>query len=340
MSKKKKRILLIPKPYVGNDYILNLKECLSEEFEIVNYNKKTDVLLKKYDYLYLNWIENLSIDSWFKYFVLRLFIFYVKKFKRKKIIWTFHNKLPHKVIENIGNKKVLKRAQVTMNFIIKNSDFIILHSKYAKNYLLKNYRTKAILIEAPHGSYIRNFDVNNLKKMMKNNILKVGFFGTVSKYKNVEFLIDTIKDIKNVEFHVFGSVDEEYKRNLLRKYGNYKNIYFHFKFYEKEEVPKVFSEIDVLALNYNDITFLHSGAAFLSFSMKTPVIANKVGMFNDFEDKSFVFLYNNKKQLIEIVENLKLKSKIELLKLGEEAFEYVSNNDWELFLNKFICFIS
>lgn len=333
-NEEKIKILISPKPYRDNDYIKNVVDCLKEKYEII-YKYKSFILcalFADYKYIYLNWIENMyreeNMKNKIKRVLYSLMFFYIKHIKKRKIIWTFHNRIPH----NIKNYKSEIKARKFMKKIIeKYSDVIITHSRYAVDLLNKNYKVSSDkLLLLPHGSYKKNVNFNIKKNESKN--INFFFFGQISPYKNVEKIIDVFKNLRS-NFYIFGNADNKYKDYLLEKYASFDNIKFEFGFIENEALPEIFSRMDILILNYDEKSFLHSGTAFLSFTLRTPIIAKKIGMFNDFEGKEFVFLYEKDEDLFNLIVYIENSiSKSEIIELGEKAYKYVSENDWDKFL--------
>lgn len=84
------RLSILPFEIESNKYI----ELMKTSYEICNVSVVEDI--QESDIISLNWFEN--IDS--KYFIKKLFI-YLKKtgllflWRKKKIVWTMHNKQPH-----------------------------------------------------------------------------------------------------------------------------------------------------------------------------------------------------------------------------------------------------
>lgn len=329
-GKKKTRILLFPKPYKSNPYIYNVFNNLKKEYEVITASSKLDYFrFWKFDVIYLNWIENFGADSFF-FFSLFTVYFLLIRMIAKKIVWVLHNKIPH----NITSEKNKKRAKKFMKILAKLSNIIIVHSNIAKDYavqVLKANSSKILVV--PHGNYLYNY--TPLEKTKREKIV-FGYVGQIKPYKNLEMLLDLFcsRD-KNSEFLVFGQpYSEEYKQQLLEKYSKCANIRLELRFIEDEEIPEVFRSIDILILSYDEESFLTSGTAILAFSMKTPIIAPRIGMFLEYEDKEFVFLYRNEKELEEIIGKVSALPQERLLYLGEIAYNFAKKElDWEIFIN-------
>jgi glycosyltransferase involved in cell wall biosynthesis len=330
---KRKNLLLYPNENKANLYIKNLKEILSKNFNIISYDGKYDFLKKvfsqKIEIIHLNWFENIDSKNKFKRYlsyILKSFLINKISKSKKKLIWTMHNKGKHDG-KNIFSDKLY-------NKLVYKSDFIIVHSEYSKSYVLKNYQvSKEKIIFAPHGSYIGNYEILDKKK---NEEITYGYFGQIRPYKNIEELLDIFKNNKHRIIVSGKPYSEEYKNFLLKKYSEYSNIELNLKFIKDEDIPKFFSKIDFLLLNYSDESFLTSGTAFLSFSQKTPILAPKLGMFNDYKNKKFVNIYKDMNELKNILEKNYNLSKTTISSLGDEAFSFVKNNDWDKYLENIL----
>jgi glycosyltransferase involved in cell wall biosynthesis len=320
---------LYPKENNANLYIKNLKNTLSKRFNIINYINKKDfmkkIFSKNIDIVHLNWFENIDSKNKIKMYVLYLLkSFLVNKISKskKKLIWTMHNKGKHDGKNKLSDK--------LYNRLMLKSDYIIVHSAYSKNYALKNYQIpQEKIIFAPHGSYISNYKILDKKN---NKEITYGYFGQIRPYKNIERILDYFKNSKHRIIVSGKPFSEKYKNLLLEQYSEYPNIELNLKFIKDKDIPSFFSKINFLILNYSDESFLTSGTAFLSFSQKTPIVAPELGMFCDYKDKSFVKVYQNINDLESILERNSSLNRDNIRSLGEEAYNFVKNNDWDKYL--------
>lgn len=112
----------------------------------------------------------------------------------------------------------------------------------------------------------------------KNETFNVLFFGRISPYKGVKFLLDAVVDIItnhqdiNVTLTVAGSGKYDFD---ISPYYNYSQIKIMNKFTTQEELAELITQSSVVVCPYIDAT--QSGVVMSSFAFKKPVIATNVG---------------------------------------------------------------
>lgn len=298
-----------------------IKNCLTS---FSNYRK-----CKIYNF---NWFEKAENK---KQYIFKCLLLSLLHMTGRKIIYTVHNKQPH----NIGNsslslkmmKKLSDKADVIIGLCPDTQEVLSAINPQAKDKL------RVVL----HPNYISNYDLNN-KENYKN---KFGFadddtvflfIGAVSKYKNIEYIIDAFKRIDNpkIKMLIAGRPSsEEYSKSLKERIGDNKNIVCDFRYVPDEEMMAYYNTADLVVLPYSKESSLNSGAVYLSFSLKKTVICPDIGTINALSDSSFVYSYSYEKdeehfeRLCETIGNackdFEKDPKV-FEKYGEKAFEYVS----------------
>lgn len=330
----KYRVLLYPQSDKTNLYLTNLKNSLieSKNFSLLDYGSKKELLkallFGRFDYIYLNWIENfISFEDKTKrvkgYLKVRLLYFYIKTVLRKKIIWTHHNKVPHEIHSKSEAEKI-------MNYIFNKADIVVVHSQYALNYCKERYSNIGKVVMVPHCNYLNNYMP---KAKTKSQKIRYAFFGQVRPYKGIEFIVKAFTSINNdsIELCIYGKpINNEYKDNLIELCKQDRRIKLDLRFIRNEEIEDVFSNIDYLLLAYEGDSFLTSGSAILSFSLQTPIIAPNAAMFKDYKGKDFVLLYGGGQEeslVSAIIKTIKFDNKYKE-RLNNESYSYVIELDW------------
>lgn len=266
------------------------------------------------DYAVLNWYESISPSKVpFKkifWFLIRYFTIIFLKIRNVKIIWTLHNKEPH-------NRHFAELSIIMMKFLAKNSDFIVIHSsasiktleKLVKN---KFFEYKTILI--PHPNY-GNYYGNPIERdILNNEKLQLLFLGGNAKHKNLEILIEAVKELNlpNLDLKI---ADEYIPNDLIARY---------------------ISNCHALIIPYDTKTMLNSGTVMLAFSYKRTVISPSIGTLEDIGDKTLFFDYSyscNKEHREKLSETImKIYYEYEgkydnLLNIGKKCFDYVEKNN-------------
>lgn len=335
------KICIYPDLGESNYYIKNIIGQLKDEAEFISFR---DMIKKPWvffsvDYFFLNWFENQKskkiILVYLEFLLKRIFILISRVF-RKKIIWTFHNKIPH----DSNNAQIIKDFMV---FLCKYSNKIIIHSKETYKYInLKKDTINRKVVYIPHGNYIGNYKESNENLRDKYNVddddLVFMFLGQIKKYKNIELLINAFNkcNFNKEKLIIVGNCKSIEYQNELRKLSNNDNIIFDFKFIDDDDMVKYLNTADVLVLPYDIESSLNSGTIIMAFSYKKTVISPKIGTLKDI-NKDFYYTYkysSSKEHLYELINKMKdvsydYKNYNILCKKGEEAFEYVRKElDW------------
>jgi glycosyltransferase involved in cell wall biosynthesis len=282
---------------------------------------------REYSFVTLNWYE--AVDD-VSLFIRRIVILIKMSVERKKIIWTIHNKKPHDIKRTFFFKLLTK-------MLILTSYRIIIHSKstWGLTYFFKG-NNKAIekTIFVPHPNYIGIYgDV--VADTVKGNKLQLLFMGAVRPYKNIELLIETVKELRlpNLQLSIFGeTVDDDYKQSLQRLIGRDDSITTDFEFIDNDRIPMLMASCHLLVLPYNLKSSLNSGTIVLAFSYKRTVLSPAIGTLADIPDKNIFFGYDYstheehreqlKKEILHIYHMYRCNYD-EILDVGEKCYEYV-----------------
>lgn len=330
-------ICIYPRSKKDNKYIDNFINVASKLTEVIEFSTflKHPFYFRKIRIFHFNWIENHFLDKKFailEYIIKAIFLLIIKIFN-KKIIWTFHNKIPHEST----------KSSVWFNrFMIKISDKILIHSLESKKILIENGCDEQKIYYIPHGNYIGNY--NKSGKIIKEEIgitkekeLTFMFIGQIRKYKNIEVLINAfykseLYPIANLLI-VGKCNDELYFKELERKAAE-KDIKIVNKFIPDEELVDYIEYADAMILPYDLQSSLNSASIILSFSYARTVVAPNIGTLKDMKNENFYYAYeytdgdkyDHERQLIETLNRVKRdyeRDRLILKKKGKEAFEYV-----------------
>ena len=125
-----------------------------------------------------------------------------------------------------------------LNFVMKNLKFILIN-KYLLNFF-----------KLPKNKYIILDDAanNDLFKDKKNKKYKntCAYFGSLTKGKGLEIILEISKICKNINFHIYGDLNLANNQDLDM---NQKNIKF-FNHVEYYKVPELMSKYNVLLMPY------------------------------------------------------------------------------------------
>jgi glycosyltransferase involved in cell wall biosynthesis len=268
--------------YSHNVKFLNLRgddspdrDFFRKIFDLLTYFKKLFKIIneKKIEIIY-------DPSIWRGILIFFLYIFY--RIKRKKIILTVHDILPH------GGYSIYN--YIIYLIIYKYlANHLIVHTKYLKDQLIERfYISEDKITNAKHGTY----NVNNNQKISKLeardyfNLSKTEFvvlvFGQQYEYKGTHLLLQ--KYLPNINHNykllIYGKGDNSYCKLLIELVTNHNlqdRVKYKFDFIEKDEVELLFKASDLVCLPYLEGS--QSGVLFMSYAFGRPVLAADVGNF-------------------------------------------------------------
>ncbi len=336
------KVLMID-PLIGNEYIALLCSGLSnagvdvtlvvpENREIIipvdfkvnrwsppkgGSSSKVIKLFKYLKYLYMVFvlIRQTKPDAVHYHFFRRkseIYFFLLLKVLGVRLIYTAHNILPH---------EYRKIDYFLTNLVIKSSSRIIVHSNHIKGKLSGIFKTDPNKITViPHGNfdfYMTNISMNKIEARKKLGLKEVSniilFFGYIREYKGLDLLLEAfeiaaLKD-HNLELVIAGQPASD---SLQRRYQGIiehssvkDRIIATFNYIPVNEVSEYLIASDAVVLPYKNID--HSGIVHLAYSFGKPVIATKVGDFEESIDEGksgYILTNNNAECLAESIEKI------------------------------------
>lgn len=314
----KERIAFYPFVSSNNEYIVIIRNMLRERYELVDYEDlKNGILDIKYiSAIYLNWIENVFDTS------DKIILEEAKK-NNIRIIWVFHNKIPHDSTD-------VEKKEELMLYLMGISDTILIHSRSSLTYLEKSLpglETQKKVFYVPHMNYCGKYYRYGGNVREKNGIgeekFVFGFIGALKAYKNIELLMEAFQEVSipnSVLFIVGYAEDALYYKTLEDCAKKYTNVVIKNEYIFNAEMGSYLDAIDVMVLPYVGDSSLNSGAMMMAFSYQTPVIIPKISMAQDFPETLF-YPYDLERDAKESVKQNLLaafsKGKAENRKLGE-----------------------
>ena len=326
-----------------NKYIEIMVDILAKEgvecyplYEIFNRRR-----FSKIDIVHLNWYENLyetSKSGRYKSFLKKVFRILLIRICRKKVVWTMHNKTTHDQTDMFLKNILLKS-------IIRVSDAIVVHSLVSKQIIQQQFPNMKLpkIYYIPHPNYIDKYGsiIPNTSEK-RGSSLNLLFMGAVKPYKNIELLIEVVKQFKteHITLKVAGRViNHEYQVSLEKMCAGFTNITLDFVFIADESIPSYLSECDLVVLPYDRESSLNSGSVLLAFSYKRTVICPDIGTITDIENIDSVFSYSyitkeeHANKLHEAISRA-YNNKDELTKMGTTMYNEVMSRNSEKLIGK------
>lgn len=225
---------------------------------LINYGKMLkDIFLNRHSYKKIHFM-------WSIFFLFECLLFISI---RKKLIFTFHNPVPHSY-----KHKVYWPYKVIMRLATK----IIFVSNYTMRTFLNNYGSHSNYQLVQHGLMpIENFSDTKIvtNKYLEKAIL---FWGRVEEYKGVD-IFTNLDGVYPVEIYGKWSPDLASLKNILSKV---KNILVYDKYLEFDELKQMLSRDVIFILPYKDAS--QSGILFTLLAYNKVFISSNVGENNSF----------------------------------------------------------
>lgn len=225
--------------------------------------------IRKNDYIFFNWLENLIIRNGrfnvigFSKAFLILTIF---RLSLGRVVFVKHNNYPHDCC-----KDDIEKAKKAIRFFEKLANIVIVHSlpdTYGNN------------VYVPHPLYK---NISNSTLINKNNDTYV-IFGRILPYKKIENVIEIFP--VNKKLIIAGScTDKEYLQKLKSISYLKENIEIIPKFLEENEIKSLVEESAGILITHNDDDMIVSGSFFYAMTLKSRVYALETPFFKWVEEQ-------------------------------------------------------
>jgi len=261
------------------------------------------------------------------------------KIRRKKIVITIHNVLPH---ENNKINNFLNKA------ILIFGDKFIVHNKKNKENLSNLYNIPKDKISIiPHG-ILEVVSIKDISKKEAREHLKIPqnkrvilHFGNIRNYKGLDVLLESLKfireEIEDVILITAGKPWENWEKyeKIIRNDSISDIIIKKLDFIPPSEVEYYFSAADVVVLPYKYFDS-QSGVGALALPFKKPLIVTNVGGLPDFvKDERVIAKSNNSEDLARVIIKV-LKDDDILRKLSRDSEELLKKYNWDEIAKKTI----
>ncbi len=313
-----------------NPYTSNFMDSLSNNITFVNRKFPSNMgifniikfILKKLDFIFLNWIEDLPDKKYGKFqtVIMIYMLFPILKIKGTKIIWTVHNKLSH--YPSNRKYKIWLIYQLT-----KKADLILTHSSEGINYV-KEINPKAVKKVHFYHHPITKLQPYSPTKSSQFNFL---IWGTVIPYKGIlEFVEKISKQAKKQpkKMIIAGKVsDKDYLKKLEKACGDF--IILRNEYIPNNELTNLINNSESILFTYKNNSVLSSGALMDSLSTGNRIIGPRIGAFIDLEKEGLVETYKDETEIYDIIRKPKTENYWQLVK------NFFSINNWTSFGDRF-----
>jgi glycosyltransferase involved in cell wall biosynthesis len=237
------------------------------------------------------------------------------RLRRRKVVLTAHNVNQAK---RDGNDSILNR--LTLKWQYRLIDHILVHTRKMKEELIRDFgvhEDAVTILNHPINTAVPNTELTPAQAKRRlgipENAKVVLFFGRISPYKGVEYLLTAFEELVNADpqyrLIIAGQPKKGNEGYLARiraaaaREANSRRIILRDEFIPDTDVELYMKAADVVALPYTDIA--QSGVMFTAHAFGLPVIAADVGSFREtvIEDKTgFLFAPGDPADLARTIE--------------------------------------
>ena len=219
--------------------------------ELVAFIKFSEMIKTKA--VILNWIEE-TLDNKMKFQLL------LYQLLGTRIIWAFHNKMPH-------DTKCQKKAVKNVKWLSDRSNIIWLYSQNSRKYIPNRKHNEKKAVYIPHVMYesrIEEIEINDIRKKYGIHELDFVFtiFGLIRPYKNIEEAIESFNrlNLPNSKLVIVGSpVNKQYAEKIKNMCIMNSNIILDLRYIPNRELDGIIGISDVVLLSHNNESSMNSG---------------------------------------------------------------------------------
>lgn len=283
----------------------NIMERINEYFTYFQIAKD----IKKYDIFY---IPTPSIGS-----ILRKSLRILKKDIVYDCMDDYYTMTPD------GKRKKYLRDE---KLLLREAKIIVFSSEYLKDKVLSRCKVEdeskiIVLNNGIDQRLIENYkNISKKEKEGISEIKKIIYIGTIGKWFDIEFLLESLKYSKKIEYHLYGPLEITLPKHSRIKYNGVLN---HF------ELNDVMEQSDALIMPFivNDIVLAVNPVKVYEYiSSKKPILLIRYGETEKFKD--YAYLYNNLDDFLKLINQL-VEDKLEFKGKHRNIKEYLSKNTWE-----------
>ena len=236
----------------------------------LSYSKRFPILYRSIKYVVNKYRKSRCL---FYLFGLDIAMVFRLQCKREKYIYE-ESDLVHTYVNNSLLKCFLE--SVDKRIIKKSVKTVFTSEGFAIYHFGDKRPSNVIVIPNRLNSSILNLDYSSPKTMNQDRI-RIGFVGKPRFKSVVNFAKVLCEYSDRFEFHIFGGpiLEEVDGFRALEKYSNY---YYHGPFKNPDDLPKVYSSIDLVLstydIEYENVRFAEPNKIYEALYFETPIIVS------------------------------------------------------------------
>lgn len=223
------------------------------------------------------------------------------------------------VLEFNYPERVKVELKIAEENLLKNADKVFVSSEYLQNKIIHRgcQAEKTLLVRNGYNGSIIEPEINVSNN--KQEPFKIAYVGTISDWVNFDYILRSLEEIPDIEYHFFGPIDCEvptHQRILFRGSVKHSELYNHIKSYDCLIMPFKINEL-ILAV---DPVKLYE---YVNFNKNIITVYYKeIERFQE-----FVSFYSTEEEFLSAINHLKTNN---TLKYSEQQrHSFLKENTWD-----------
>lgn len=251
---------------------------------------------RRLDVIHLHWLE-LQIASPSRYRAAKKFLRLILALALARlagiaVVYTVHNIEQHE-----GQRARLNRW--ANRWIFRTADAVHVHDACVADEVAARFGRARGIYVVPHGNYVGAYPAHSSREEARQwlglGASDVGFLflGQIRPYKGIEELIAAFRRLVDVDCALIVAghpQDQDYADEIAQMAKSDERIHLRLGYVPDQDVHRYMLACDVCVLPYRQVTT--SGAALLAFSFGLPIVAPRMGCFEDLVGEKRGVLYD------------------------------------------------
>lgn len=269
----------------------------------------------KADVYVFNWLENIG-KAHLKYiqFIIVVLSLYIIIFRRRKIVWMYHNVNPHNGENLISN--------IIGSYLSNHSNLIISHSE--EGMIKAKIKAEAPVLYRCHPMEKMTFNKCHEPTLIPD----IFIWGSIYSYKGIPEFLKNVGKTCGKKIMIIGKcIDKALEYEIRSLCDN--NICYINKRADYDEIATYCLNSKCVLFPYVGDSISSSGALIDTIAMGGIPIGPSMGAFVDLSKEGLCYVYKNYEELAELINDTLVIEK-------KDREEFLNKNSWEEFAKYFV----
>lgn len=181
-----------------------------------------------------------------------------------------HTDFNNNILRDYLEKRICKIIKKSVLSVFRSEGFLRYHfgeNEQSNTFVIPNRLHPSIL----KHSYKPSFNINIEK-------LRIGFVGSIRYESIYNFMNIVLKRFPNHEAHFYGIFVSDRERQQFEGLSKFKNCFFHGEFKSPDDLPGVYSQIDLVLSTYDNrkinVRYAEPNKLYEAIYFETPIIVS------------------------------------------------------------------